>query len=375
MTAFCENDPIAGIIETLFERSLPADVVHPRRFLLACSGGLDSMLLLDLMSEWVPKKTETKLEILHVNYGLRGKESDDDARFVDEAARRRGWPCHILSIPAEERPEQGIQDWARQVRYHWFAEQARNDAWIVLGHHADDLAETVLMRIARGAGLGGLQGMHVLKGNLWRPLLKLSRAEIQNLAARQKIVHREDSSNAKMDYSRNRIRHLILPELEKLYPGVRRNLCTLAEASQEWIALLDQSPALDGSENTASWRALQKAPGCQRILDRIHHEWGSDVSLSRSFLEQVYEALCSERATVFQVDVAHELRTAEGRLELINIDQPISARWKQYRRSLLGSDLPTRLSRRSQWVDDKSREKKPDDEEKVFRDERPPKKS
>lgn len=379
MTLFCQNDLIAEVARRLFERSIPEGVALPRRFLLACSGGLDSMVLLDLMSEWARERTSLKLEILHVNYGLRAEESDEDARFVKAAAEARGWPCHILKVPTEERPAQGIQDWARQVRYRWFEERAADDAWIVLAHHADDLAETVLMRIARGAGLGGLPSMHLLKDNLWRPLLGLSRSDIQILASRQKIVHREDSSNAKMDYSRNRVRHLILPELEKLYPGVRKNLCALAEASQQWIDLLRQPEQdLGASESAAAWKALQRAPGCQRILDRIHEEWGSAVAVTRSFLEQVYQALCDEQAGVFQIDAAHEIQTDRGRLVLRIVDQPLSARWKQYRRSLVGSVLPTRLGGHSQWKDGKQRGKQPEgtgNKAKVFRDESPLKKS
>jgi tRNA(Ile)-lysidine synthase TilS/MesJ len=280
-------------------------------------------------------------------------------------------------VPPGDVPAQGsIQDWARRIRYEWFQKVAGPESWIVLAHHADDLAETVLMRICRGAGLGGMPSMLPLKGNLWRPLLALTREDIQNLASRLKILHREDSSNAKMDYSRNRLRHRILPELEKLYPGVRTNLCLFSQDSRQWLDLLAEHETAADSPET--WQRLQKAPASQRILDRIHREWGSGVQVSRTFLGQVYETLAEGRTGVFQIDAAHEIRLHDGLLELKTITQPISARWMQYRQSLVGSALPRRLGRKSRWEDEAFGEREPDKRqrgEKVSNDEWPPKKS
>ncbi|RZA17387.1 MAG: tRNA lysidine(34) synthetase TilS, partial [Proteobacteria bacterium] len=199
---------------------------------LACSGGVDSMVLLTLAADLVKRRGQA-LVVVHVNYGLRGDESNADADFVAEAASRLTLPFHLLKAPANPKGGVGIQSWARQLRYDWFHSLAGPRDKILLAHHRDDLIETILMRIMRGSSLHGLMGMKRCEGRLFRPLLDCPRSLIEEFARAEGISYREDSSNAKLDYSRNRLRHSILPELQAMFPGAGQNILELAQSGQE----------------------------------------------------------------------------------------------------------------------------------------------
>lgn len=202
---------------------LPAEA----RVFCAVSGGLDSMALLEAAAQYRRDQDPgRKLIVLHVNHGLRGEESDGDEALVRKAARRLGLP--LESCRLEWKGERPSQDACRKKREGFYASLLGPKDRLLLAHHLDDQAETVLLRLIRGSGVRGLGGMRVESGRKLRPFLNLSRSEIREFAEEAELEWREDSSNLSLKYERNWLRHEILPLLEARRPGVAVRLAALA---------------------------------------------------------------------------------------------------------------------------------------------------
>ena len=189
-----------------------------KKLLLAVSGGVDSMVLLDLFY-----KLRFDICIVHCNFQLRGKESDADEMLVRETCQDSYIPYFIESFDTLEFAKENklsIQLAARKLRYDWFQEIiSLGFDYVLTAHHLDDNVETFLINFTRGTGLEGLTGIPAQNGNINRPLLPFSREEIENYALENKIQWREDSSNASDKYFRNKLRHNIVPTLKELNTG------------------------------------------------------------------------------------------------------------------------------------------------------------
>lgn len=233
--------------------------LRDKRIFVACSGGIDSMVLLHCLASQ-KARMGFDLRVLHVNYGLRGAESDGDQELVEEFTANLGVPIKILDLKRLEKPQNGIQQWARQKRMEWMASMAEapNDL-VALGHHADDLAENLLFRLARGTHrtLGGIQQF---QGKFWRPFLSLGRGKIAAYAAGQNVPFREDSSNAKLLYSRNRIRHKVLPQLEELFPGAGGRMADTAGDLDQVLAYLDRTLEHLSTGEHLRWEQIGSLP-------------------------------------------------------------------------------------------------------------------
>ena len=194
------------------------------KLILALSGGVDSMVLADLLL-----KLKVEFVVAHCNFHLRGKESDGDEKFVRDYAERNGIQCFVKHYETEKyAAEQGIsiEMAARDLRYAWF-EQLRQQLGydkIAVAHHADDQAETFFINLLRGAGLRGLKGMLPQNGVIIRPLLWASREQIRQYAVENQILWREDHTNAESVYLRNKIRNQLLPVFDELKPEARQGL-------------------------------------------------------------------------------------------------------------------------------------------------------
>ncbi|CAN5426780.1 hypothetical protein BH11PLA2_BH11PLA2_11670 [soil metagenome] len=202
--------------------------------IVAVSGGADSVALLRVLMEL----DRFKLVVAHMNYQLRGDESDGDEEFVRELAlsHKLEFQTKRVTIPAGE----NLEDAARKLRYGWFTELATqyNAQWIATGHTADDQAETVLHRIIRGTGLHGLQGIPVSRSltdecNLVRPLLNVARSDVIHYFDSLQQTFRHDSTNDQPRFTRNRIRHEVMPVLKTMNSDVAAALSRLAEQSRE----------------------------------------------------------------------------------------------------------------------------------------------
>jgi tRNA(Ile)-lysidine synthase len=194
------------------------------KLILALSGGIDSMVLADLLL-----KTKVEFVAAHCNFHLRGEESDGDEKFVRDYAERNGIQCFVKHFETEKYAEKtgiSIEMAARDLRYSWFEElrQQLNYDKIAVAHHADDQAETFFINLLRGAGLNGLKGMKPQNGVIIRPLLWVSREQIRRYAAENHIIWREDHTNAESVYLRNKIRNRLLPAFDELHPEARQGL-------------------------------------------------------------------------------------------------------------------------------------------------------
>ena len=189
-----------------------------KKLLLAVSGGIDSMVLLDLFY-----KLRFDICVVHCNFQLRGKESKGDEMLVREICQDRYIPYFIETFDTLEFAKENkfsIQLAARKLRYDWFQELlSLGYDYVLTAHHLDDNVETFLINFTRGTGLEGLTGIPAQNGNIIRPLLPFSREEIENYAQANQIQWREDSSNASDKYFRNKLRHNIVPTLKELNTG------------------------------------------------------------------------------------------------------------------------------------------------------------
>lgn len=203
------------------------------KFFLACSGGIDSVVLAHLLS-----LSSIEITILHCNFHLRGAESDRDESFVNELAVSLKWPVMVRHFDTREemkRLKMGLQETARHLRYNWFEEILKEtkplsgNSWLITAHHADDQVETVIMNFFRGTGVSGLLGMPFRRGNIIRPLLFADRKSIHDFAVSSGINWVDDSSNSDIHYTRNLIRNVILPEIEKAFPNAAQNVITTSK--------------------------------------------------------------------------------------------------------------------------------------------------
>ena len=194
---------------------------------LACSGGLDSVVLAHLLS-----KANINFTILHCNFQLRGDESNRDELFVKELATQLKVPFQVKQFDTNKEMEirkKGVQETARNLRYEWFDEVINSDRsttkkWLLTAHHADDQVETMMIQLFRGTGIAGLQGMKVKTGKIIRPLLFAQRKQLTDYATQHQLSWVEDSSNASVNYTRNFIRHKVIPLIEEVVPELTSNM-------------------------------------------------------------------------------------------------------------------------------------------------------
>lgn len=207
-----------------------------RPVLLAVSGGIDSMVMAHLFL-----RTAIPFAVAHCNFSLRGTASDKDELFVREWCSQHQihfYHKRFDTLQEAERLKKSIQETARILRYDWFEQLRAAHAFscIATAHHADDNAETMLINLCRGTGIAGLHGIPERSHHVIRPLLFVTRKEVEVYAATVQLTWREDESNSKDDYLRNALRHRVLPVLDQLIPGVAMRILntsrTIGEAEQ-----------------------------------------------------------------------------------------------------------------------------------------------
>ena len=212
-----------------------------KKLLLAISGGIDSMVLLNLLHH-----LEYTIAIAHCNFGLRGNESDGDEEFIKAECERYKIPIHIQKFDTQQFAETyklSTQLAARKLRYDWFSVLLKdnNYDYLLTAHHLDDSLETFLINLTRGSGLDGLVGIPEQNERIIRPLLLFSRQEIVNYAQENNVQWREDSSNASDKYVRNKIRHDIVPLLKELNPSFLNSFQNTLDNLQQAQSLVDDA--------------------------------------------------------------------------------------------------------------------------------------
>lgn len=196
-----------------FKNQLENLVRNPEnhRYLLAVSGGADSMVLASLF-----QGLGLTCQVAHINYKLRGTDSDLDQKTVQDFCEKNHIPFHLYEVSEKDKkPENSIQLWARELRYRFFREiqEQQNLKFLVTAHHLNDQLETFIINLSKASGINGLSGIPAGTSNTIRPLLNFSKKELYEYAEENKIDFREDLSNKKSDYLRNKIRNEIVPKL------------------------------------------------------------------------------------------------------------------------------------------------------------------
>jgi len=221
-------------------------LVNDDHVLVSVSGGPDSVGLLSLL-HGLREKLNLTLTVVHFDHGLRGQESEEDGNFVVRLSQTLELFCIVEKLHVQVADVQvsgcGLQEYARNIRYqHLFRIAAETGATkIATGHTLDDQAETVVMRMIRGAGTAGLCGIPAIReAQIIRPLLRTSREELLSYLQKQGLRYRVDSSNQKLMYLRNRVRHEVMPLLKQYNPNVAQTLARQAEIACEEEAYLHQ---------------------------------------------------------------------------------------------------------------------------------------
>lgn len=297
---------IRKITQTIQKYSLIREKEH---ILVGVSGGPDSVCLLMVLRE-LAREMKWKISVAHFNHMLRGEESDKDEAFVSHLAQSLEFPyvSEKGDVSGYQKEHGGsMEEVARDLRYRFFRAQAEKLSAdkIAVGHHAEDQAETVLMRMIRGAGARGLSGILPLREELIiRPLLFVTREEIETYLKENNIDYREDSSNLETDKMRNRIRHELVPLLkERFNPGIVDSLTRNAEIVRDEEAFLQKytyDVYLESAEESVPAKVVLRKDALRRLEPAIRRRVirlgvelvKSDLrSLSFSHLEDALDLL------------------------------------------------------------------------------------
>ncbi len=303
---------IAERVQQILEQS--GAIGGSRKLVVAVSGGCDSVALLHILVG-LRGALALDLHIASLDHGLRGEAGRADLDFVRRLATRWGLPhtLHQVDVPQLSRAwGTGIEQAARRARYDFLARVARQEGRrnVALGHHADDQAETILMHVLRGSGLRGLRGMRLLSPmpghpqfNLLRPLLTLKRAQLEAHCQAHNLAYRQDETNWDASYSRNYLRHHVMPGLSRLNPDAVSALCRLAES-----AALDEDFVTSQVESLEQVALRRRDDGCSinRPLFLAAHP-----ALRRRLLRRAFEQLAG----------AGESLTHERSLDLVEFCQ------------------------------------------------------
>lgn len=309
--------------------SAPSLACYPDgRALLGISGGRDSVVLLHLLLA----AGRRDVLLCHLNHGLRGRESDEDAAFVRSLAEKHGLACEIAKTNVKAQAQKkklSIETAARQARHAFFKRMSRKHGTneVLLAHHADDQAETILGNVLRGCGLEGLAAMGLvtdLDSGLCfvRPLLHVRRAEIDAYVQSKGIAYREDSSNASAEHRRNRLRHEALPLLSEIagrdvVPLLNR-LGTLAERDEYFL----HEEALSWFEACREGEALTQLDSLREldpaILSRVIAIWLREheklPGIGFDEIRQVFSLLLPDGPAKVNLPSGRFVRRKAGRL-------------------------------------------------------------
>jgi len=221
-------------MQNRFRKHILSYINTDERLLIGVSGGRDSIALLDLCV-----KIGLNCAVAHCNFHLRDEESDEDERFVRDLAEKNGVEYFVIDFQTKKiakKEKWSIQEAARNLRFDWFRKLLDQKKYtkILLAHHMNDQAETMLFNMVRGSGVKGLIGMRESRGDILRPLLNFTRKEIDEYIKENNLQYREDSSNLCLKYNRNLIRQEIIPNLEKVNAAALENIVGFGEKLKDY---------------------------------------------------------------------------------------------------------------------------------------------
>lgn len=285
---------------------------HPEhRFLLAVSGGLDSVVMAHLFA-----KAGFNFGLAHCNFKLRDQASDGDELFVKELAGHFSVPYYHISFNTHQKAAQNkrsIQMEARELRYDWMEaiRQQEGYNWIATAHHLNDSIETLFYNFAKGCGIHGLQGIPEQNGYIIRPLLFATKEDILSYKKTNNISFREDASNASNKYARNKIRHQLIPVLEALNPQFIRTAGQNMHRLQDAAVLMDQ--AIQGYKQQfvqeKNGQVLIQKKGLDKLpaINTLLYEWLKPYGFNGTQVDQLLSAVPKEQVGKFFESPSHKL--------------------------------------------------------------------
>ncbi|HRW94933.1 MAG TPA: tRNA lysidine(34) synthetase TilS [Bacteroidales bacterium] len=276
--------------------------------LLAVSGGVDSMVMANLFIGWITtpegNRICSRVAIAHMNFSLRGEESDRDSDFVDSWAKKNHISFFRKTVSARDYADKkgiSLEMAARELRYQWFEilSQKERFTYTAIAHNANDKAETLLLNLIRGTGVRGLCSMREKTGSIIRPLLDVPRSTIEDYARVHDIPFRTDSTNLETDFARNKIRHLVMPVLEEISPNVAvrfaKNSGLFLQAQQVLDSYVREKRDECSSERGFSIPALLN----QEHMNFLLHEFLSPYGFNSSQTESIALAMAGQSGKHF----------------------------------------------------------------------------
>ena len=290
-------------------------------FLLAVSGGKDSVVLADLM---LKLEAHPDMALAHCNFQLRGEASDGDEAFVGHLARHYQVPFFSKRFDTLAHARQtgtSVQVAARNLRYAWLEEVRAEEGytWIVTAHHQQDSIETFLFHFARGTGLPGLTGIPERNGQIIRPLLPFSRQQVEDYYQYNGLEHREDATNAETKYARNKIRHEVLPVLRKLNPGFMqaagRTIDNLQQTQLlwEWAIAFWQKEVVD--QTAEGYLRIKTASFAEAAFGRgLLFELLRPAEINAALMQDLWRAVREERTGAVFISGTREILVNRGEI-------------------------------------------------------------
>lgn len=300
------------------------------RLLLAVSGGMDSVCLLHLC-----KMAGFDFAVAHVNFLLRGEESNKDEKLVSDLALKYEVDFFLHREDAEKYAavhHVSVQVAAREIRYQFFNKliiEKNVTKYILTAHHADDNAETLMMNFLKGTGIEGLKGIPALNGLIRRPLLSFTRDQIADYVAKNNLYFREDASNLTDKYTRNFIRLAVFPVLEKVFPSVKSNLShnvnRFEEISYLYFAEVNRFFKKHLSEERGEWKISVEALKRSGAASTLLFEWLKNAGFSAAQCVEAERLIYSESGKMITAG-AYRLLHNRKHLVLSNLT-PVNQEW------------------------------------------------
>ena len=292
------------------------------KLILALSGGIDSMVLADMLL-----KANAVFVVAHCNFHLRGEESDGDERFVREYADNNGLTLYVKHFDTTGYAKEhklSIEMAARELRYAWFEElrQQLGYDYIAVAHHADDQLETFFINLLRGAGIKGLKGMQPVNGHVIRPLLDISREEIHQYALENGLTWREDHTNAETQFLRNKIRHELLPVIDGISKegrtSILKSIRHLASENALYRELLQEKLFQIVKQDGETQQYQYDNFPLSTLHSPLLFEWLRDYGFNTDQVQFIYEALSGQLGKSF-FSPTHRVTIERDGLELTPI--------------------------------------------------------
>lgn len=286
--------------------------------LAAVSGGADSLCMLIILQE-LQKEKQFELKAVHVEHGIRGKESQEDAIFVENFCKMHKIPCKVYHCKAADYAKEQkmtLEEGARTLRYGYFEEAAKELGVdrIAVAHNQNDCAETMLFHLARGTGLKGLCGIPPVRGKIVRPLLCVDRKAIEDYLTAKGQNYCTDATNIELEYTRNKIRHQVLPALEEINSQCVPHMNQTAALAGEALELLEELTELAKEKFTrrdASGLCIHQSVLAEKLVIQkaLLHLVLGEISMSSRDISGIHIKQLQE---LFEKQVGKELHLPYG---------------------------------------------------------------